>query len=469
MSHRPIPPPLFPSLSPPILSLDYLFLPLYSARTFPTPPCEVAWRPRPDALFFCGRLLAIVNPPPPAHGDGFGRTVDRPPLVFNEGNALHTSMHDYSNLSGSHTTAPPVSTALPASRPFLFAAGAGAGLGAGSATTPRALPPAVPVTTLQASAAVGSSSGGGGGHPSGPPRKAPPATAMPSTLTPPSLWAQRRSVADVRAPNVPAARTVSPDWVPPPPVGGSSAERSDADDKDDPEQMGGGGNWSVLPRPPDGLQRPVERSMSALPVGSRRPRSSAAAGSQSPPYTRAQRTAAPVTIGTPDSGSGMSPAIVAARLSEMGRVNRDADSGTLREMTAWRKELAITNGSLRELTKKTENISTISERLAVTLATQRRLLDMLGGELTAAVAAVLDLPAVPPVAAGTAAAPGSGATNPSPVPDGATQQEMRVHDGQWFIDLKVALEEWLLNKFLNSTCAADVWVSTADINKFLRD
>ncbi|OSX71002.1 hypothetical protein BU14_0617s0007 [Porphyra umbilicalis] len=238
---------------------------------------------------------------------------------------------------------------------------------------------------------------------------------------------------------------------------------------DDRQQMGGGGNWSVHPRPPESLPRPVAGSTPTLPVGSRRPRSNAAAGSQSPPSTRTRRVAAPMMTGTPVSGSGVSPAVVAARLSEMSRVHKDAISGIRREMTASRKELAITNGSLRELTKKMDNIAAIADRLAVSLVMQRRQLDKLGGELPAAVAAVLALPAVPTAAVETAAAPGSDVGTPSSVPDGASQQEVRVQDAQWILDLKVALEEWLLNKFISSTCAADVWMSTADINIFLRD
>jgi len=429
----------------------------------------MAWRLKPDALFFCSLRSAIVTPPPSAHDDGFGRGVDGPPLVVNQGHALHPSLHNYTYLSGSHSTAHPVSTARPAARPFLYVAGAGAGQGTDSATTPRALPPAVPVAARQASAVAGAGSGGGGGGPCRPPRHMPRVTATPSTLVPPSLLAPRRSVAGVPAPSAPVAHAVPPGWVPPPPVGGSSAEPIHADDVDDREHMEGGGNWSVHPGPPNYHPRPLAASTPTLPVGSRRSRPSAAAGSQSPPSTRARRTSAPVTSGTPVSGSGVSPATVAVRLSEMSRVHKDAISAIRREMTASRKELAITNGSLRELTKKTDNIAAIVDRLAVSLTMQRRLLDTVGGQLTAAVAAVMAVPAAPTAAAGTAAAPGSGADAPSPVPDGATQPEVRVQDTKWIIDLKVALQEWLLTKFLNSTCAADVWVSTADINIFLRD
>jgi len=429
----------------------------------------MAWRLTSDALFFSSRLSAIVTPRPLAHDDGFGRAVDGPPLVVNQGHALHPSMHNYTYLSGSHSTAHPVSTARPAARPFLYVAGAGAGQGTGSSTTPRALPTAVPVAARQASAAVGGGSGGGGGGPCRPPRHVSRVTATPSTLVPPSSLAPRRPVAGVPAPSAPFAHAVPPGWVPPPPVGGSSAVPSDADDVDDREQMGGAGNWSVHPGPPNYHPRPTAASTPTLPIGTRRSRPSAAAGSQSPPSTRARRTAAPVTAGTPGSGSGVSPAIVAVRLSEMGRVHKDAIAGIRREMTASRKELAITNGSLRELTKKTDNIAAIVDRLAASLAMQRRLLDTVGGQLTAAVAAVMAVPAAPTAVAGSAAAPGSGADASSPVPDGATQQEMQVQDTKWIIELKVALEEWLLTKFLNSTCAADVWVSTADINIFLRD
>jgi len=65
-----------------------------------------------------------------------------------------------------------------------------------------------------------------------------------------------------------------------------------------------------------------------------RSRPSAAVGSQSPPLTRARHTAAPMTSGTPGSGSGVSPATVAVRLSEMSRVHKNATFGICREITA---------------------------------------------------------------------------------------------------------------------------------------
>ena len=384
----------------------------------------MAWRLNLDALFFCSHRSAIVTPPPSAHDDGFGRAVDGPPLVVNQGHALHPSLHNYTYFSGSHSTAHPVSTARPAARPFLYVAGTGAGQGTHSATTPRALPPTVTVAARQASAVVGGGSVGGGGGTGRPPRHLPRVRATPSTLVPPSLLAPRRSVAGVPAPGAPVAHVVPPGWVPPPPVGGSSAEPIHADDVDDREHVEGGGSWSAHPGPPNYHPRPLAASTPTVPVGSRRSRPSAAAGSQSPPSTRARHTAAPVTSGTPVSGSGVSPATVAVRLSEMSRVHKEANSGICREMTASRKELAITNGSLRELTKNTDNIAAIVDRLAVSLTMQRRLLDTVGGQLTAAVAAVMAVPAAPTAAAGTAAAPGSGADAPSPVPDGATQQEV---------------------------------------------
>ena len=423
----------------------------------------MVWRPTPDALFFSSRLVAIMTPPPFAHGDGFGRVVVGPPLVVNQGHAIHPSLHKYTDLAGSHSTARPGSTARTAARPFLYVTGAGAGQGAGSE-----LPPAAPVAALQACAAVGDGSGGGGGGRRRPPRHAQLLTATPSTFVPPSSVAPRRCVGGVPAPGAPVAHTVPPALVPPPPVGGFSAEANDAEDMDDRQQMGGGGNWSVHPRLPESLPRPVAGSKPTLPVGSRRPHSNAAARSQSPPSTRTRRVAAPMMTGTPGSGSGMSPAVVATRLSEMGRVHTEAISGTRREMKASRQELYITNGSFRELTKKTDNIAAIADRLAVSLAMQRRNLDKLGGELPAAVAAVLSFLAVPTANTETAAAPGSDAGTLSSVPDGAWQQGVQVQDAQWILDLKVALEGWLLNKFISSTCAADVWTSTVDINIFLR-
>ena len=235
----------------------------------------------PGLHLVCSRRSAIVTPPPSAHDNGFRRAVDGRPLVVNQGHALHPSLQNYTYLSGSHSTAHPVSTARLAAPPFLYVAGTGAGQGTHSATTPRALPPAVPVAARHASAVVGGGSGGGsgggGGGPCRPPWHVPRVTARPSImvtlnfLVPLNLLAPRRSAAGVPAPSAPVVHAVPPGWVPPPPVDGSSSEPIHADEVDDREHVEGGGNWSVHPGPPNYHPRPLAASTPTLPVGSYAP------------------------------------------------------------------------------------------------------------------------------------------------------------------------------------------------------
>jgi len=222
---------------------------------------------------------------------------------------------------------------------------------------------------------------------------------------------------------------------------------------------------------------PMAASPDPLPVGSRRRRPAADSRSPSPTATRTRR-APPLSRSVPTAPPGArqsgSSAGVGAPLLELNRVYKEAVTGVRREVTATRKELAVTNSNMRALTQKTDEVAKVADQLSVGLIVQRRMLVKVAADVASTLTAVTAMMAsrtprnVDEPAAGAAAAAGADGTAPS-LPDPRTQEEMETKDANWILGLKGDLAKWLRDKFLNSTCTADVWVTTKDVNVFLRD
>jgi len=136
-----------------------------------------------------------------------------------------------------------------------------------------------------------------------------------------------------------------------------------------------------------------------------------------------------------------------------------------------RKELAVSNNIIRTLVKKTNDIASIADQLAVSFIHNRRLLTKIDTQLAnvvsneaatrharAAAAVQLNVP--------SAVLPASSA---NALPSPQTQAEMENQDADWVLVLKPVLETWLQNNFLNASSAADVWVSMTEVNVYLRD
>jgi len=160
-----------------------------------------------------------------------------------------------------------------------------------------------------------------------------------------------------------------------------------------------------------------------------------------------------------------------ADTSELSRVHRESVAGLRRDATVLRKEVVLTNNNIRELVKKTNDIATVADQLAVAFLHNRRLLTKSGAQLTSAVAER----ATSRDSAAAAAGVVNDASAPAPtssiitVPPPRTQEEMEKQDAAWVIVLKPVLYSWVEDKLVSAYCAAHVWLSMAEVNVFLRD
>jgi len=156
---------------------------------------------------------------------------------------------------------------------------------------------------------------------------------------------------------------------------------------------------------------------------------------------------------------------------ELSRVHREAVAGLRRDATVLRKELLLTNNNMRELVKKTNDIATVADQLAVAFMHNRRLLAKIDTQFTNAVAErATSRDAAATAARAVNVASGSApSSNSIPLPPPRTQEEMEKQDAAWVLVLKPVLYSWLEDSFVNARCAADVWLSMAEVNVFLRD
>jgi len=160
-----------------------------------------------------------------------------------------------------------------------------------------------------------------------------------------------------------------------------------------------------------------------------------------------------------------------ADISELSRVHRESVAGLRRDATVLREEVVLTNNNIRELVKKTNDIATVADQLAVAFLHNRRLLTKIEAQLTSAVAKRATSRDSAAAAAGvvndtSAPAPTSSIITVLPP---RTQEEMEKQDAAWVIVLKPVLYSWVEDMFVSAYCAADVWLSMAEVNVFLRD
>jgi len=146
-------------------------------------------------------------------------------------------------------------------------------------------------------------------------------------------------------------------------------------------------------------------------------------------------------------------------------------TGLRGEFTALRKEVVVNTSTLRSLVKKTNDIATVADRLAASLISHRHIFFKVPSNVAAAVARLPASGSAAVVmsagdACGTPACAFAAATVP---PRQLPTDETHVKEAYWVMKLKGELKKWLLDCFLNAACTADIWISTADVNAFLRD
>jgi len=421
-------------------------------------------------FFFSTSTVAIVPPPGQHQSDAARPGVPGPPQSSTHGVAHGHDQDDFVFLTGRHTTAPPVSTAWPGHRPLLHGA-ASASRGGFPPSTNHPPPPVFftppPVSALQQPLA-------GVGGADGLLMFDEADASTQQALDPRDSFLSVPTEGSTAAHGLPSS--------PYPPLGrpASADGRHDID--------------AVPPRRPEERGHSVPHSSAGLystpPVGDRRRRASGPPSSPSPPPTRQRRTApsrvpspsrpryappafplqsaAPAGVVTPGTASSSDSAT--RKLADMAFAHKSGLSSLRGKVTALRKEVVVNTSTLRTLVKKTNDIATVADRLAASLISQRHILLKVPTDVAAAVAR---FPASGG-AAGSLAAGGARGTPGAPLAAAPSQprqpstDEAHIQEALWVIELKGELEKWLLDSFLNAACTADIWVSTADVNDFLR-
>jgi len=201
-------------------------------------------------------------------------------------------------------------------------------------------------------------------------------------------------------------------------------------------------------------------------LGQRRSRPAASTAARSPSPSRQRRASSPPLTPVLPASRATCPRTVEAQLIEITRKHTTSLSTIKAELTNERKELVLTNNTMRDQSRKINNIATVVDKLALTDFSIRQMLVRIQAD-TAASRQLIESAAVnvSSAAAGGTTADGQGAALPPP----QTQVEMEVQDAMWVLELKTALDAWLLDKFVKPGCPADVMVSRSEAVDHARD
>jgi len=122
-----------------------------------------------------------------------------------------------------------------------------------------------------------------------------------------------------------------------------------------------------------------------------------------------------------------------------------------REITALKRELALTSTQQRSAMNKMDSLALMVENIIALVASNRDIMLELRDK----------------VAAGGSLPPSDGSAALPPTPD--LQPGREEEDAAWIVELRPVLVQWLEDNFANAQCASDVWPSSATINKYLQD
>jgi len=229
------------------------------------------------------------------------------------------------------------------------------------------------------------------------------------------------------------------------------------------------GNVWMEEMPPASLLRPPPAAVvdDARRLGQRRSRPAAGSAARSPSPTRQRQATPPPRTPVLSASQATSPRSVDAQLAEIARKHTTSLSTIKAELTNARKELVLTNNTMRDQSRKINNIATVVDKLALTDFSVRQMLVRIQAD-TAASRRVLETAAVN-VSSTAAGGETTGGPRVSTLPPPQTQKEMELQDAMWVLELKTALDAWLLDKFVKSGCTADVMVSRSESVNHARD
>jgi len=206
---------------------------------------------------------------------------------------------------------------------------------------------------------------------------------------------------------------------------------------------------SLVPRPPrlHAARTPTDARVSRVP---RRPRAGTPQGTPSPSPTRRRRQSPSTSrgAGAIDSAQAATDGTTPADLLSTSSLGF---ASIRREITALKRELAMTNTQQRSAMNKMDSMAVMVENVVALVSNNRDILLEMRDKVAAA-------PSLPP-------SQGSAGTPPAPdlEPNGDAQ------DAAWIVELRPVLVQWLQNNFANARCASEVWPTSATINEYLQN
>ena len=222
---------------------------------------------------------------------------------------------------------------------------------------------------------------------------------------------------------------------------------------------GAGGNLSddgMLDTPLSSLPRRPPSRAALTPTGARtgrvarRPRAPTPRGTPSPSPTRRRRQSPSTPRGvTAMAGSDGPPD--GTTLADLLSTTSLGLASVRREITALKRELALTSTQQRSAMNKMDSLALMVENIIALVASNRDIMLELRDK----------------VAAGGSLPPSDGSAALPPTPD--LQPGREEEDAAWIVELRPVLVQWLEDNFANAQCASNVWPSSATINKYLQD
>jgi len=221
----------------------------------------------------------------------------------------------------------------------------------------------------------------------------------------------------------------------------------------------GGGNVSdeeMLDTPLSALARRPRSGATLATAGAgasrvaRRPRAATPRGTPSPSPTRRRRQSPSLPRGRGDMDQAAAPPDGTA-MDDVVSTTSLGFASVRREITALKRELALTNSQQRSTINKIDSMAVMLENVLALVSTNRDLM----------------LEVREKVVAGPALPPSQRSAGPPPTPD--LRPDREEEDAAWIVELRPVLVEWLQHNFANAQSASDVWPSSATINEYLQN
>jgi len=182
----------------------------------------------------------------------------------------------------------------------------------------------------------------------------------------------------------------------------------------------------------------------------RRPRAPTPRGTPSPSPTR-RRPNSPMPATGVDAAGDRHVAAMSATISDVVSTTSLGFASVRREMTALKREVALSTTQQRLAMTKLDTMALLVEQVMTLLSSNRDIL----------LEARQALAASPPSRTAPAGTVGVSATPAAP--DNAGQL-----DATWIIDMRPVLVTWMEQHFGNARVPSDVWPSSAAVNQFLQ-